>query len=167
MILLITSSRRSNIWKLNLLFMEAWTAAKKTQLLWRCHQLLSGFLGKGHLPRVPRQSRRSLMIRVIMKWSWGLCTDLLAFALQLRKIPENLSWRTVYMKGLCNQSSPQMGSLSSKWGRYDRTARQEGKGKVVMNRFGDPHGMSVRRVYLTLTFQLLSQSSHSFSSNFG
>jgi len=25
------------------------------------------------------------MIRVIMKWSWGLCTDLLAFALQLRK----------------------------------------------------------------------------------
>ena len=28
------------------------------------------------------QSRRSLMTRVIMKWSWGLCTDLLEFALQ-------------------------------------------------------------------------------------
>ena len=38
-----------------------------------------------------RQSRRSLMIRMIMKWSWVLCTDLLAFALQLRKTPENLS----------------------------------------------------------------------------
>ena len=25
------------------------------------------------------------MIRGIMKWSWGLCTDLLAFDLQLRK----------------------------------------------------------------------------------
>ena len=28
---------------------------------------------------------RSLMIRVIMKWSWGLCTDLLVFTLKLRK----------------------------------------------------------------------------------
>ena len=64
---------------------------KNFQLVWQCHQLLSGFLAKGHLPRVSRQSRRSLMIRVIMKWSWGLCTDLLAFALQLRKTPENLS----------------------------------------------------------------------------
>ena len=49
--------------------------------MWRCHQLLSGFLAEGHLPRVSRQSRRSLMIRVIMRWSWWLCTDLLAFAL--------------------------------------------------------------------------------------
>ena len=64
---------------------------KKLQLVWRCHQLLSGFLAKGHLPRVSRQSGRSLMIRVIMKWSWGLCTDLLAFALQPKKTPENLS----------------------------------------------------------------------------
>ena len=51
------------------------------KLVWRCHQLLSGFLAKGHLPRVLRQSRRSLMIRVIMKWLRGLCTDVLAFAL--------------------------------------------------------------------------------------
>ena len=40
---------------------------KNFQLVWRCHQLLSGFLAKGHLPRVSRQSSRSLMIRVIMK----------------------------------------------------------------------------------------------------
>ena len=55
------------------------------RLVWQCHQLLSEFLDKGHLPRVSRQSRRSLMIRMIMKWSWGLCTDLLVFALQLTK----------------------------------------------------------------------------------
>ena len=40
---------------------------KSFKLVWRCHQLLSGFLAKGHYPRVSRQSRRSLMIRVIMK----------------------------------------------------------------------------------------------------
>ena len=28
-------------------------------LMWQCHQLLSGFLAKGHLLRVSRQSRRS------------------------------------------------------------------------------------------------------------
>ena len=43
---------------------------KGVKLVWRYHQLLSGFLIKGHLPRVLRQSRRSLMIRVIMKLSW-------------------------------------------------------------------------------------------------
>ena len=62
------------------------------QLVWRCHQLLSGFLAKGHFSRVSRRSHRSLMIRVIMKWSWGLCTDLLAFALQPRK-PQKTSAR--------------------------------------------------------------------------
>ena len=35
--------------------MEPWAAAKKGfKLLWRCHQLLSGFLAKGHLARVSR-----------------------------------------------------------------------------------------------------------------
>ena len=50
---------------------------KSFKLLWRCHQLLSGILAKGHLPWV---SHQLLMIRVIR-----LCTDLLAFALHLRK----------------------------------------------------------------------------------
>ena len=45
------------------------------KLVWRCHQLLSGFLANGHLPRVSRQLRLSLMIRVIIRWSHGLCTD--------------------------------------------------------------------------------------------
>ena len=35
---------------------------KSIKLVWRCHYLLSGFLSTGHLPRVSRQSRRSLMI---------------------------------------------------------------------------------------------------------
>ena len=39
---------------------------KNFQLVWLCHQLLSGFLAKGHLLRMSHQSRRSLMIRVIL-----------------------------------------------------------------------------------------------------
>ena len=51
---------------------------KSFKLVWWCKQLLTGFLAKGHLSPVSRQLRRSLMIRVIIKLSWGLCTDLLA-----------------------------------------------------------------------------------------
>ena len=32
---------------------------KSFKLVWRCHQVLPGFLTEGHLPRVPRQSRVS------------------------------------------------------------------------------------------------------------
>ena len=48
--------------------------------------LLSGFLSKGHLPRVSRQSPLSANDKVIMRCYRGLCTDLLALALQLKKI---------------------------------------------------------------------------------
>ena len=35
-----------------LLSVEPWAATKKSfRLVWRCHQHLSGFLAKGHLPR--------------------------------------------------------------------------------------------------------------------
>ena len=54
------------------------------------------------------------MIRVIMRWNRGFCTALFAFALQLRKTPKNLSQKTVWWR-LCDQSYPQMGSLTSKW----------------------------------------------------
>ena len=38
------------------LSLEPWSAARKRfKLVWRCHQLLSRFLAKGHLPRVSRQ----------------------------------------------------------------------------------------------------------------
>ena len=90
---------------------------KRFNLVWWCHQLLSGFLAKVHLPRVSRQSSRSLMIRLIMKWSWGLCTDLLAFDLQLRKTPGKAELGDRLMKGMCDQSLPLMGPFSSKWGR--------------------------------------------------
>jgi hypothetical protein len=41
----------------NLLSMEPWVVAKKSfKLVWRCHQLLSGFLANDLLPRVSRQS---------------------------------------------------------------------------------------------------------------
>ena len=43
------------------------------------------------LPLLARVSRQKLMMKMIMKWSWGLCTDLLAFALQLRGTPENVN----------------------------------------------------------------------------
>ena len=40
--------------------MEPLAAAKNASKLgWRCHQILSGFLANGHLPRVSRQSRLS------------------------------------------------------------------------------------------------------------
>ena len=44
-----------------LLFMEQWAAIKKLyfKLVWRCYQLLSGFLANDHLSRVLRQSRLS------------------------------------------------------------------------------------------------------------
>ena len=32
---------------------------KKTKLVWQCHQFLSGFLVKSHLPRTLHQSRLS------------------------------------------------------------------------------------------------------------
>ena len=35
------------------------TAKKSVKLVWQCHQLLSGFLAKGLLPRISRQSRLS------------------------------------------------------------------------------------------------------------
>ena len=58
---------------------------KSFKLVWRCQQLLSGFLTNVTCPECHVNHVCQLTIRVIMKWSWGLCTDLLAFAWQLRK----------------------------------------------------------------------------------
>ena len=52
------------------------------QLVWRCHQLLSGFLAKGHLPEC---HVCQVTMRVIMRRYRELCTDLLVFTLRLRK----------------------------------------------------------------------------------
>ena len=62
-------------------------------------------------------------VGLVMRCYRGLCSDLLAFTLKLRKTQlGDRRWK------LCDQSSPQMGSITSKWGRQDRTARQEGDG---------------------------------------
>ena len=63
---------------------------KTLMLVWGCHQLLSEFLAKGHLPRVSRQSRLSANVKGDNELILGLDTDLLEFALRLRKTPDNL-----------------------------------------------------------------------------
>ena len=63
---------------------------KSFKLVWRCHQLLSGFLAKGHLSRVSCQSRFLANDKGDYEIR-GLCTDFLSFALQLWKIS---SWRS-------------------------------------------------------------------------
>ena len=94
-----------------MLSMEPWAATKKSfKLVWRCHHLLYGFLAKSRLPRVSRQSRRSLMTRVILGTvhiSPGIC-------LIAEENPGKPQLQDRLMKGLCDQSSPQMRSLSSK-----------------------------------------------------
>ena len=101
---------------------------KNIKLVWWCHQLLSGFLVKGHLPRV---SDRSLKIRVIMKWSREAVHRSPGIFFTAEENPGKPQLGDHLMKGLCDQSSPQMGSLSSKWGRQDRTAHQEGRSKEL------------------------------------
>ena len=56
--------------------------------MWMCSQLLPG---SWVMVTYPKCHVCWLMIRVVMKWNWGLFTDLLAFILQLRKTPEYLS----------------------------------------------------------------------------
>ena len=51
-----------------------------------------------HLPWVSSQLHWLLLIRVIIKWFWGSCIDLLAFALQLRK-PHKTSARRLSDEG--------------------------------------------------------------------
>ena len=98
-----------------------------------------------------------LMIRVIMIWYRGLWTDLLEFTLQLRKTPAMRPfWRP------CDQSSPQMVSLASKWGRWDRRALQEerrkerekGRGRVLIP------PVSGLRILLARSYYLISIICH-------
>ena len=62
----------------------------KALILGAVHRSPGIYLTAEENPRKPQLGDR-LMIRVIMKWSWGLYTDLLAFTLQPRKTPGNLS----------------------------------------------------------------------------
>jgi hypothetical protein len=97
---------------------------KSFKTVCRCHQLLSGFLAKGHLPRVAGQSHRSLMIRVIMKWSRRLCTDLLALKKTWAKRPfdEGAVRSVITLNGVLNLQMRSVGSHSTsrkvKGGKY-------------------------------------------------
>jgi hypothetical protein len=74
---------------------------KSFKLVWRCHQLLCGFLVNGHLPSVSRQSHLwankcdNEIIPGAIHRSRGVYLTVEEFILQLRKTPENLSYETV------------------------------------------------------------------------
>ena len=82
---------------------------KKFQLVLRCHQLLSGFLAPSvaSVTAVANDKGDNEMIRGAVYRSPGICLT----AEENTRKPE-LGDRL--MKGPCVQSSPQMGSLSSK-----------------------------------------------------
>jgi hypothetical protein len=102
--------------------MESWAVIKKALIVWRCHQLHSGFLPNGHLNKVSRQSHLSANDK-------GHNEMIPGFA--------QISWHTPYSWGkpqsgdcrwrMCDQASPQMGSLS-KW-YWDYTAWHGGRRK--------------------------------------
>ena len=107
--------------------MEPWAAAKKKEKLsaiWRYHKLLSAFLAKCRFPRVSRHSRLSAKNKNDNEMIHGA----------VHRSP--YSWGNPGKPQLVDSlikvvrpSSHQMGSLTSKWGQYDRTARQKRRGK--------------------------------------
>jgi hypothetical protein len=95
---------------------EPWAEDKKRKLSvgWRCHQLLSGFLAKGHLlpsvtsvMSVANDKDDNEMILGTVQRSPDIC-------LTAEENPRKPQLGDRLMKGLCDKSSPQMGSLSSK-----------------------------------------------------
>ena len=119
--------------------MEYWTADKNAvKLVWRCHQLLSGFLAKGHFLRVSRQSRLSANDKGVNKMILGTLNRSPGICLQLRKALKT-SARKLWMKTvwpvIASNGGPyfQMMSVGShstsgkqKEGKKERTARIHG-----------------------------------------
>ena len=102
---------------------------------------------KSHLPLVSRQSRLSANGSVIIKWYWGLCTDLLGFTLQLKRTPENQLGDCRCR--LCNQSSPQMGSLPPEYIRKGE-GREERRNRMWL------HMKNILSYWDTLIFYICS-----------
>ena len=73
----------SYLWGQPKVILKPWAAVKKA--FCRYYQFLSGFLAKGHLPRVLRQSHLSANDNSDNEMIPESCIDLLAFTPQLKK----------------------------------------------------------------------------------
>ena len=94
---------------------------KSFKQIWQCHQLLSGFPSqKSLVPSI--MSVANEMIPGTAHRSPGIW-------LIAEKNPRKPQLGDRLIKGLYDWSSPQMGSLKSKWGQCDRTAHQGGRRK--------------------------------------
>ena len=138
---------------------------KSFKLVWRCHQLLSGFLAKGYLPRLSRQSRLSTNDRVVIRWYRGLCTDLLAFALQLRKTRKTSARRRlmkfvrpiIASNGVNSLQMRRIGSHSIQEER--RKERRKGRGMGRSNYYFMGNGIQkLSNTFLSLLSSLLQSS---------
>ena len=92
--------------------MEPWVATKKKnfQLVWRCHQLLYGFLAKGHLPQsrllANDKGDNEMVLRAVLRF---LSIYLTAEKTGKPQLGDRL------MKGLCDQSLPQINVRESSY----------------------------------------------------
>ena len=102
----------------------------------RCHQLLSGFLAKGHVPRGSRQSYLLANDKGDNEVMPGAVHRFLGIYLTAEDNPGNpqLGDRR---RRLCEQSSPLMASLASKWGHYNHATCQEGRRKELRKGEGE------------------------------
>ena len=91
--------------------------------------LLSGSWANSHLLRVSLQSRFHDNDKGNDKLKPGLCTDLLAFPLQMRKTSENLSYNIGSLMKAVLRVIASNGLLVSKWHRYDSIACHGGRKK--------------------------------------
>ena len=101
-----------------------------------CRQLLFGFLAKGHLPRTPRQTHLSTNHKGDNEMILGAVHISLGIYLKAEEIIEKPQVGDRRWK-LCDQSSPEIGSLAFKWSRLARTALQECNRKERRRRQGE------------------------------
>ena len=95
------------------------------KLMWRCNQLLSGILANNQLSRVSRQSHPSTNDNGDNEIKYGTMyrsPRFLAFTSWLRK-PRKISANRPSNEAVWPIIASN-GSLTSKWRRYDRSARQ-------------------------------------------
>ena len=100
-----------------------------------------------------RMCHVSLVYRLV-RWSWGLCSDLLAFTLQLNKTQGNLNLQTVWLRS-CDLSLPQMGSFMTSVG-CEGEGSKEGKDQVgsewssseISSYWSNAHGTYLFHKYL-------------------